>query len=269
MSLKTISLWKWGLLLLLSLLLSLIMYSVAEGVCTIVEGPMLWLCALLLAAGMIGLYALFVRWFEKEPAQDIPLKKCASGLGQGFLIGTLLFSFIVAVMFAISLYSVESVNPDWMGIIKAFFLFLIVAVGEEIAFRGVLFRWIDERFGFWWAMGVSGVLFGFLHIFNDGASLWSSIAISLEAGLMLAASYKWSGTLWVPIGIHWAWNFMQGNIYGFAVSGLPAGVSLLQGTADGPAWLTGGVFGAEASIISAVAGLALTLFFIRQYKKAQ
>jgi hypothetical protein len=84
----------------------------------------------------------------------------------------------------------------------------------------------------------------------------------VEAGLLLGAAYKYSGTLWLPIGIHWAWNFTQGNIFGFEVSGKDLGASLLKSTVSGPDWLTGGAFGAEASVIPVLLGLILSAWYI-------
>ena len=135
-------------------------------------------------------------------------------------------------------------------------------MGEEIVFRGVLFRWIDEKWGFPWALMVSGLVFGLVHWTNPGGTLWAGIAIAIEAGLLLGAAYKWSGTLWFPIGIHWAWNFSQGNLFGFKVSGQDAGVSLIQAQIEGPDWMTGGVFGAEASVIAVVVGAVVSAWFI-------
>lgn len=85
--------------------------------------------------------------------------------------------------------------------------------------------------------------------------LWKAVG---DTGLLLGAAYKWAGALWLPIGIHWAWNFAQGNIFGFAVSGEKAGESLLQARIEGAGWLTGGAFGAEASVVAVVAGGALS-----------
>jgi len=269
MSVKSMPIWKWSLLLLASLLLSLIMYGMAQYAIGVVRGAAYWPVSLLLPAAMLGLYYLFVRWFEKEAPQDLPFNKCAGGTAMGMLIGVGFFIAVVGVMLALTLYRIEGISFNPVALLSAFLMFTTVAVGEEIIFRGILFRWIDERFGFWWAMAVSGLVFGFSHIMNDGATVWSSTAIALEAGLMLAAAYKWSGNLWFPIGIHWAWNFTQGNIFGFAVSGLPAGSSLLQSATEGPAWLTGGAFGAEASVISAVLGLVLTAWFVKEYLKRQ
>jgi membrane protease YdiL (CAAX protease family) len=141
-------------------------------------------------------------------------------------------------------------------------LFLAVAVGEEIICRGVIFRLIDERWNTWVALLVSALLFGLMHISNDNATWWSSMAISIEAGLLLAAAYKWSGTLWVPIGIHWAWNYVQGNVFGCAVSGSKAGTTILATTVNGPDIITGGAFGPEASIVAVILGTFFTLVFL-------
>ena len=151
-----------------------------------------------------------------------------------------------------------------MEIACAFCFFSVVAVGEEILFRGVLFRWFDEMWGFAGALIVSALVFGLVHITNDNATWWSSLAIAIEAGLLLGAAYKWSGTLWLPIGIHWAWNFSQGNIFGFEVSGNEAGPSLLHAQVEGPEWITGGAFGAEASVIAVVVGVLMSAWFIWQ-----
>ena len=136
-------------------------------------------------------------------------------------------------------------------------------------FRGIIFRLIDQQLGTVVALVVSSLIFGFAHLAEPNATVWSSAAIAIEAGLLLGAAYKFSGTLWLPIGIHWAWNFTQGNIFGFQVSGSDAGVSLLQGAVTGPDFLTGGVFGAEASAITVVLGLGLSIWFLFRIKSAR
>ena len=150
--------------------------------------------------------------------------------------------------------------------IESLFTFLVVAVGEEILFRGIVFRMIDERWGTVVALIVSALIFGFVHITNDNATVWSSIAIAVEAGLLLGAAYKWSGTLWVPIGIHWAWNYFQGPVFGFAVSGNETR-SLITPVIDGPEWLTGGSFGAEASVPAFVLGFGMAILFLYLRKR--
>jgi len=108
-----------------------------------------------------------------------------------------------------------------------------------------------------------------MHIAQPGATWWSSLAIAIEAGLLLGAAYKLAGNLWLPIGIHWAWNFVQGNIFGFEVSGSDAGEALLQATVEGPEIFTGGAFGAEASVIAVIVGMAMSIWFIIRCSKKQ
>ena len=255
--------WQWTLLLMASLVLALLMYSFAQLVIFIFEEPLVQ-CpfGVFASIAMIGLYALFVKWFENHKAIDIPFRRFAQDTAKGFGVGFGFFVCVVQIMMLLGLYRIDSIGTDKpMQIVSAFFLFLMVGTGEEILFRGVLFRWIDEKWGFVAALTVSSVLFGFIHTFEPNATLWSSLAIVVEAGFLLGAAYKYSRTLWLPIGIHWAWNFTQGNIFGFEVSGKDAGASLLTSTVSGPDWLTGGYFGAEASVIPVLLGLLLSVWY--------
>ena len=95
-----------------------------------------------------------------------------------------------------------------------------------------------------------------------GATWWSSLAIAIEAGLLLGAAYKFSGNLWFPIGIHWIWNYVQGHILGFAVSGIPVSSKLFSPIVSGPDIVTGGSFGAEASVIAVGVGLILAVILL-------
>jgi hypothetical protein len=83
----------------------------------------------------------------------------------------------------------------------------------------------------------------------------------IEAGILLAAAYAYTGRLWLPIGIHIAWNFTQGGIFGVEVSGNTS-EGLLQGKLSGPLWLSGGAFGAEGSVIAVCICLAMGIFLL-------
>lgn len=264
MSIKEMPFWKWALLLLAALVLSTLLYGVSSLITLIPVAWGRWVGTLLMAAAMLALYALFVRWFEKHGPQDLPLKKGLSHTAAGLGVGLGYFVVVVALMMAFGVYRITGTGNEWSDIVDSFFVFLLVAIGEEMIFRGVMFRWIDEKWGFAAALVVSALVFGFVHITNDNASWWSSLAIAIEAGLLLGAIYKYSGTLWMPIGVHWAWNFSQGNIFGFEVSGTDAGASLLHSSVSGSEWLTGGAFGAEASVISVVVGTAVSAWLIWQ-----
>ena len=261
--------WKWILLLLLSLVLSTIMMGMAEAAGEAVSPEWVqWIVYVAVSAAMIALYGLFVRWFEREHARDIPMRRLAGETAKGLAVGAGFFILVIAAMFIFGIYRVAAAGTDKpLSIVTAFFMFLCVGVGEEIVFRGVLFRWIDGKWGFPVALAVSAVLFGAMHIWQPGATWWSSLAIAVEAGLLLGAAYKYSGTLWMPIGIHWAWNFVQGNVFGFQVSGGEAGISLFEPRISGPEILTGGAFGAEASLITVILGLAMSVWFILRVKR--
>jgi uncharacterized protein len=94
-----------------------------------------------------------------------------------------------------------------------------------------------------------------LHLVNPGATLLNAAAISIEAGVLLAAAYMLTRRLWLCIGIHIAWNFTQGGIFSVAVSGGQS-KGLLRSNMVGPDWLTGGAFGAEASVVALAVCLA-------------
>ena len=255
-------LWIWILLFIVAVFLSIIGYGL------LISGyqgadyyayPGLTVVA---AAIILGLYALFVRWMERHWPADLSLGRLVPHTLLGILVG-----FIFMVLVVSTIVAMGDATVTWRGFsvekqFSVFMMFLAVAVGEEMIFRGVIFRWIDERWNTWVALLISAILFGWMHISNDNATWWSSLAIAVEAGLLLGAAYKWSGSLWVPIGIHWAWNYTQGNIFGLAVSGSDAGETMLTTIVNGPDIITGGAFGPEASIISVILGTFFTIVFL-------
>ena len=263
--------WKWLLLFVGGFLLFSIVYGVASipsGLDEEYRMP-LWLLGFLSILGsafVLSMYALWWKWTEKRKAEDLPMRPLAAHTGLGFGIGVLFFFLVTGTIALLGGYRVDSITFDGQALARSLFMFLVVAVGEEVLFRGIVFRLIDEQWGTVAALIISALIFGFVHITNENATVWSSIAIAVEAGLLLGAAYKWSGTLWVPIGIHWAWNWFQGPIFGFAVSGNDT-ESLVRPVIDGPQWLTGGSFGAEASVPAFVLGLALAIVFLYGWKR--
>jgi len=211
---------------------------------------------------LLVLYTLFVKLIEKHWARDLKPKHLIPDILLGLLVGFVYMVIVVSTIKALGCadvtWNVFSHQEQW----QALMLFLAVAVGEELMCRGVLFRLIDERWNTWVALLVSAAIFGLGHISNDNSSWWASLAIAIEAGLLLGAAYKWSGTLWLPIGIHWAWNYVQGNVFGLAVSGQDAGGHILTTTVHGPDIITGGAFGPEASIIAVIFGIIVTVIFL-------
>lgn len=258
------SLWKWIICLVCGLFIFMLLYGFGEFVAEI---PSLepWLSIVLYAvAGLLGLflYAVWTNLTERRPVTELTLKRTFSDLGLGLLIGVLYFGAVAGLMALAGSYRISGARFDWLPLLIWFMHFFVVAVFEEIIFRGILFRMIDDRWNTGVALIISALVFGAVHLSNPGATLWSAFAIAVEAGLLLGAAYKWSGTLWLPIGIHWAWNFVQGDILGFAVSGLPVTNKVFSAIITGPDWITGGRFGAEASVPAVVVGLLVTILFL-------
>ena len=258
--------WKWLLLFIAGCFLFILAYAFST-IPTVLDEAVhmpLWLQAfmcVLTPAGVLALYGVWWKWTEKQNAADLPMHRLAGDTALGFGVGILFFILVTGCIAVLGGYRVGSVNWDWKALIRSLFMFLVVGVGEEVLFRGIVFRMIDDRWGTVVALVVSALIFDFVHISNNNATVWSSVAIAVEAGLLLGAAYKWSGTLWVPIGIHWSWNYFQGPVFGFAVSGNGT-QSLVDPVIQGSDWLTGGSFGAEASIPAFVLGLSLAIVFL-------
>jgi membrane protease YdiL (CAAX protease family) len=197
----------------------------------------------------LAAYLILVKLIERRALTELaPRSLLPQGL-LGVLLGLVLFSAVVAVLWLAGSYHVTSIRPDapWFGALLV--VGLGAGIGEEIMFRGVLFRIVEEGLGTWWALAISALLFGAIHIANPGATLWSSAAIAIEAGLLFGLLYHVTRSLPICMGVHAAWNFAQGTIYGIPVSGSTA-KGWLVSRRSGPDWLSGGVFGAEASVVA-------------------
>ena len=194
-------------------------------------------------------YLILVQLIEQRRASELAPRDIATFGAAGVLIGAVLFSLVVAVLWLAGSYHVTGTNPqaDWLPAVLV--AGIGAGIGEEIVTRGVLFRMIEEGLGTWWALAISALFFGAAHIFNPAATLWSSAAIAIEAGVLLALLYAVTRSLWACIGLHAAWNIMQGTVYGIPVSGGKADGWLVS-QRTGPDWLSGGAFGAEASVVA-------------------
>lgn len=224
-----------------------------------------WNTPLTLVLGLATavLSVLAYRWIVRRTERRAPVEIAwsSAALGRGLLIGAGLFTAVVANIALVGGYDVLG----WGSVAGAIALLgfsAAAAVTEELVFRGVLFRIVEGWIGTWAALVLTGVVFGLVHLFNAHATLWGAIAIAVEAGGMLAAAYAATRTLWVPIGLHFAWNFAEGGIFGTGVSGTDAPAGLLHGVTSGPTALTGGEFGPEASVYSLLAGVGATIVFL-------
>lgn len=194
-------------------------------------------------------YAILVLVIERRTLRELSLRTIPTYGVAGLIGGFLIFSTVVGLLWLFGSYHVLGTNGsvDWPR--EILIAGLGAGIGEEIVTRGVLFRAVEEGLGTWWGLAISAIFFGGAHIFNPGATLWSSAAIAIEAGILLALIYHLTRTLWACIGLHAAWNVTQGAIFGIPVSG-GADKGWLVSSRTGPDWLSGGAFGAEASVVA-------------------
>ncbi len=208
-----------------------------------------------------GAYYVLVHFIERRDMTELGRSGAAREAAQGIAIGALLLSSILVILALAGAYRVMGMNS--LIVLLAPLIFAVKsAVLEEILFRGVLFRLLERGLGSWIALAVSAVLFGGLHLTNENATVIGAVAIMLTGGIVLAAAFMLTRRLWLPMGIHFAVNFAQNGIIGSAVSGNEGGQGLLRGVLTGPEWLTGGVFGVEASIVTVLVGLVVSILFL-------
>lgn len=168
-----------------------------------------------------------------------------AGLGTGIA----LMSAVVGILWLAGSYHVAGTRTDVAWVPQILIFGVAAGISEEVLFRGGLFRLIEQGAGTWWALIVSSLFFGLAHLFNAGASIVDSAAIAVEAGLLLGLVYQITGSLWPGIGMHIAWNTMEGTVFGVPVSSEHASGWLISHR-TGPVWLTGGSFGVEASAVA-------------------
>jgi membrane protease YdiL (CAAX protease family) len=214
-----------------------------------------------------AVYSWLVRLIERRPVTELALPGMSRELGIGLLIGAGLYTASVVVLMIMGIYKIEGLNPISF-MLPAVAMSLSAAVTEELLFRGVLFRIVEEWLGTWIALVVSSAVFGLVHLMNPTATWTGAIFISVEAGILLGAAYMLTQRLWMSMGFHFAWNYTQSGVFSGVVSGADADPGLIRDTIAGPALLTGGQFGLEASLVAAffctTTGVILTIMAVRR-----
>ncbi|MWV29442.1 CPBP family intramembrane glutamic endopeptidase [Aurantiacibacter rhizosphaerae] len=196
-------------------------------------------------------YKLIIRRLGAKKHDDLPLNlRAVRDVTAGFGGGAILISICVGLAALFGAYRIAGSDDfaDWMTIIFLFGLY--AGFFEELLIRGIILRWLEELTGTWIALVISALIFGFLHGGNDNATFFSSLAIAIEAGVLLGAAYVLTRSLWLAIGLHAGWNVVQA-LWDVPVSG-NATSGPIAATLEGPMLLAGGGFGLEATIFALV-----------------
>jgi membrane protease YdiL (CAAX protease family) len=210
---------------------------------------------------LIPLYVFVIAKLGDPKRNDLRDPKFLRHLLWGLIGGTVIFSIAVAIAGALGIYRIVGVG-SLNGLLPALIVPAIgAAVTEEMLFRGILFRWLEQFGGSWLALLLTSVLFGAAHLNNPNASWIAAAGIAMEAGVMLGAAYMLTRSLWFPMGIHAAWNFTQGEIYDIPVSGTKVD-GMVDARLSGDPLLTGNGFGLEASVIAIVVATLFGLWLL-------
>nr|BFD89279.1 type II CAAX endopeptidase family protein [Kitasatospora sp. Xyl93] len=223
-----------------------------------------WL-SLLLGGLTVALSVVVYRWVvgrtERRPVTELAWEGARGSLLRGLVIGVAMFGCVIANITFLGDYTVHGFGSP-TGAIGLVGFMAGAAVTEELMFRGLLFRLVERGLGTYPALALSSVIFGAAHLLNKDATLLGAVAISLEAGGMLAAAYAATRSLWLPIGLHFGWNYAESGIFGTEVSGNGDVHGLLNASTSGSELLTGGEFGPEASVYAMLFGTLLTVAFL-------
>jgi membrane protease YdiL (CAAX protease family) len=215
----------------------------------------------------MAVYLAWGKFIERRAVTELSLPGAGREWAIGVLIGAGLYTVCVLLLMLLGMYRIEGFNPV-AYMIPALAMAVKSSVFEELIFRGVLFRSVEDMAGSWIAILVSSLVFGLLHLMNPGATIAGAVYISIEAGLLLAAAYLLTRRLWIAIGFHFAWNYVQSAVFSGVVSGGVSLPGLIKPKIEGPSLLTGGSFGMEQSLFALIfcttAGVVMLLIAKRR-----
>lgn len=212
------------------------------------------------------------RWIDRRTIASLGLQWQRNSL-MDVLVGIIIAGIMMGLIFVLQLsmgwLQIEKLGITGIDKLPLLLLwaivFLVVGFYEELLSRGYHLQNIEDGLNTAWAVLISSAIFSLAHLFNPNPSLGSVLGI-LAAGLFLAYAYLSTRQLWLPIGLHIGWNFFEGPVFGFPVSGLIT-PRLIEHTVSGPLAMTGGAFGPEAGWVqlpALILGILLIILYNQQ-----
>jgi hypothetical protein len=271
--------WRFFLSLVLVFLAYSVAYLLAEEVRDLIPRVGLWygFFFLTLLLGLLGSFKVMTRVFEQKPLAVVGLafhpywvKELCMGLGIGGIM-------IVAVGGGEALLGLARFARNPLPARAEFaygsglaLVLIIAATNEELVFRGYPFQKLVESLGPVGAVAAGSAFFGLAHLGNSHHT-WLSTVNTTLVGIPLSIAYLRTRSLWMPVGMHFAWNYVQGFVFGFPVSGFTFSPSLLKVQVHGAAWLTGSDYGPEGGVISslAIVGAGICLFLSSRIRMSE
>ena len=210
---------------------------------------------------LIGSYYLYTRIIERRPAREFSTFKAFPEFGVGLLAGASPIIIIVAILYLSGHYAAEGLGNAG-SLLHLVRVFGWAALVEEMLFRLIVFRLVEEWLGSLWAIGISAMLFGLGHAFNPNVTVWSTICITLLS-LPETAAFLATRRIWLAWGSHFGWNYFLTAVFGMTVSGVTGHQGFIVSQVSGPDWLTGGAFGIEASLPGVALSMVVAGLFFR------
>jgi membrane protease YdiL (CAAX protease family) len=191
-------------------------------------------------------YWVYVNRVERRAVIELSGPGAMAEWTRGAGLGVLAALLTLAPLYGLGVYSIEG-SGDGFRLLKQVPEMLLVSVLEELLIRGVMFRIAEQAWGSWRALVFSTVLFVAAHL--PGEISLMGVLVTAAASLAFTAAYQLSQRLWLPMGMHFAWNYLFSAVFSVPVSGHDA-KGWLQGSMSGPEWLSGGAYGVEASAMA-------------------
>lgn len=207
---------------------------------------------LFMLAGTIAVVGIFRRWIDRESFRSLGfgMKNFRKEAEAGFWLGVLMISVGFLLLLLMREINWDGINPDVNSIFLSIILFIAVAFLEELFFRGYILGNLMLSMNRWIALLVSSLVFTVVHMPNAHFTAIGFAAIFL-AGMLLGTPYIFTRSLWLPISLHFSWNFFQGTIFGFSVSGNKE-YALVTQSRPVDTILNGGEFGFEGSLLAVI-----------------
>ena len=198
--------------------------------------------------------------YEKRQINELSRKGIVKVLSGGFLLGFSILSFVILVLYLLGYYKIIQFS-GFSYFLAPFSFLVIAALIEEILFRAILYRILENWLGTYIVLVIVSIMFELPHVFNDNVTLLS-VVLGLLFGFAHGIMYTYTKRVWLPFAFHLGWNFAQ-PFYDSNLSGLEDVGSVFKAEFNGPELITGSIYGIEDSILSISLLFIVCLVFLR------
>jgi hypothetical protein len=216
-------------------------------------------------AAVMAAYKFLTSVYERRPLGSVGWafhRRWWKELGRGLWVGAVMLALAVGLEWAGGYVRLTFVpHPMLRAGSFGFIMFAVAAVFEETVFRGYPLQRLAEAITPAGAVVVDSALFGLVHLGNPHET-WLSTLNTTLVGAAFCVAYLRTRALWMPVGMHFMWNFLLGPMLGLPVSGMTIARTMLDAHVQGPRWLTGGTYGPEGGLLATIAILLVTLYLL-------